>query len=158
MEEMVAFLFPKAMLGEHDVWPMLYGCAGGMEYDGCGLLDVDNSDDEVITPWPRKTKIDFCQSSSERLPVWKLSFVNKKVHFQKFELILSIQVIPESIICRLKILLKDNLKWNVVGSVPSQTGILAECFSVFKKKRSTWIFWCLRGAFFRIMWLNKSDT
>ena len=50
MEEMVAFLFPKAMLGEHDVWPMLYGCAGGMEYDGCGLLDVDNSDDEVITP------------------------------------------------------------------------------------------------------------
>ena len=108
MEEMVAFLFPKAMLGEHDVWPMLYGCAGGMEYDGCGLLDVDNSDDEVITPWPRKTKIDFCQSSSERLPVWKLSFVNKKVHLQKFELILTIQVIPESIICRLKILLKDN--------------------------------------------------
>ena len=158
MEEMVAFLFPKAMLGEHDVWPMLYGCAGGMEYDGCGLLDVDNSDDEVITPWPRKTKIDFCQSSSERLPVWKLSFVNKKVHFQKFELILTIQVIPESIICRLKILLKDNLKWNVVGSVPSQTGTLAECFSVFKKKRSTWIFWCLRGAFFRIMWLNESDT
>ena len=158
MEEMVAFLFPKAMLGEHDVWPMLYGCAGGMEYDGCGLLDVDNSDDEVITPWPRKTKIDFCQSSSERLPVWKWSFVNKKVHFQKFELILTIQVIPESIICRLKILLKDNLKRNVFGSVPSQTGILAECFSVFKKKRSTWIFWCLRGAFFRIMWLNKSDT
>ena len=118
MEEMVAFLFPKAMLGEHDVWPMLYGCAGGMEYDGCGLLDVDNSDDEVITPWPRKTKIDFCQSSSERLPVWKLSFVNKKVHFQKFELILTIQVIPESIICRLKILLKDNSNEMLLARYP----------------------------------------
>ena len=118
MEEMVAFLFPKAMLGEHDVWPMLYGCAGRMEYDGCGLLDVGNSDDEFITPWPRKTKIDFCQSSSERLPVWKLSFVNKKVHFQKFELILTIQVIPESIICRLKILLKDNSNEMLLARYP----------------------------------------
>ena len=51
---------------------------------------------------------EIIKCSSERLPVWKLSFVNKKVHFQKFELILTIQVIPESIICRLKILLKDN--------------------------------------------------
>ena len=154
MEEMVAFLFPKAMLGEHDVWPMLYGCAGGMEYDGCGLLDVDNSDDEVITPWPRKTKIEFCQSSSERLPVWKLSFVNKKVHFQKFELILTIQVIPESIICRLKILLKDNSNEMLLTRYPRRLAHWV-LFSI-KKKRST--FWCLRGTFFGIMWLNKSDT
>ena len=124
MEEMVAFLFPKAMLGEHDVWPMLYGCAGEMEYDSCGLLDVGNSDDEFITPWPRNTKIDFCQISSkgflsENYHSWIKKFIFKNL------LILTIQVIPESIICRLKILLKDNLKWNVVGSVPSQTGTLS---------------------------------
>ena len=56
---MLAFLFPKAMVGEYDVRPMLSGQAGGLEYDGCGLLDVGNSDGEAVTPWPRETKIDL---------------------------------------------------------------------------------------------------
>ena len=117
MEEMVAFLFPKAMLGEHDVWPMLYGCAGEMEYDSCGLLDVGNSDDEFITPWPRNTKIDFCQISSkgflsENYHSWIKKFIFKNL------LILTIQVIPESIICRLKILLKDNSNEMLLARYP----------------------------------------